>query len=103
MFTIAPTSSPSASPPKAKHAETNKCFFCQKAVFHMEKSEADGMVFHKNCFRCKVCNGKLKQDTYATVNDALYCKSHYDALFQKCGTYNFPDEAVAELTATVRG
>ena len=67
MFTIAPTSSPSASPPKAKHAETNKCFFCQKAVFHMEKSEADGMVFHKNCFRCNECNKKVSIGSYASL------------------------------------
>ena len=81
----------------------SKCHICTKTVYAMEFTGASGKAFHKNCFRCKVCNGKLKQDTYATVNDALYCKSHYDALFQKCGTYNFPDEAVAELTATVRG
>lgn len=81
----------------------SKCHLCAKTVYAMEFIGASGKAFHKNCFRCKVCNGMLRQDTYATVNDMLFCKSHYDALFQKCGTYNFPTQAIDELKATILG
>ena len=101
---IKPRKAPATSGFGASLANSNsKCHICTKTVYAMEFMGASGKAFHKNCFRCKVCNGKLKQDTYATVNDGLFCKSHYDALFQKCGTYNFPAEAIAELTATIKG
>ena len=45
----------------------DKCFFCDKSVYAMEKGEADGMIFHKNCFRCEHCKKvtKSKQLTCA--------------------------------------
>lgn len=56
-----------ASSPPSKAAERHsslgvapKCFFCDKSVYAMEKGEADGMVFHKTCFRCEHCKKVTK-------------------------------------------
>ena len=67
----------------------SKCHVCSKTVYAMEFMGASGKAFHKTCFRCKVCNGILRGDTYATVNDDFYCKTHYDECFRKAGGYDF--------------
>jgi hypothetical protein len=36
-----------------------------------------------------VCYGKLRPETYATINDQFYCKTHYDAAYNKAGGYDF--------------
>jgi len=80
----------------ASLANTNsKCHICTKTVYAMEFIGASNKAFHKNCFRCKVCTGKLRPDTYATMDDVFYCKTHYDEAFKKAGGYNFSklDEA----------
>jgi len=77
-----------------------KCFICTKTVYAMEFVGASGKAFHKNCFRCKTCSGKLKADSYCTSgNDVFYCKTHYTELFNKSGTFDFqssPNKAPGE-------
>ena len=45
--------------------------------------------------------GILRGDTYTTVNDAFYCKTHYDELFKKAGGYDFGK--VDESAVSVKG
>lgn len=70
----------------------SKCHVCAKTVYPMEYIGASGKAFHKSCFRCKVCSSVLRGDQYATVNGFFYCKPHFEELFKKYGTYNFPSE-----------
>jgi hypothetical protein len=68
--------------------QSPNCFFCQKAVYAMEKGEADAMVFHKMCFRCSECNKVVKMGTYASLEGKIYCKAHFKQLFKLKGNYN---------------
>eukprot|EP00039_Didymoeca_costata_P013678 m.212005 g.212005 ORF g.212005 m.212005 type:complete len:938 (+) comp15844_c0_seq6:264-3077(+) len=70
----------------------SKCFICSKTVYAMEFVGASGKAFHKACFRCKVCNGLLRPDSYATIKDQFYCKTHYEEEYKKAGGYDFGKE-----------
>ena len=37
-----------------------KCRKCDKTVYLVDQLRADGIVYHKACFRCNHCNGTLK-------------------------------------------
>jgi cysteine and glycine-rich protein len=50
-----------------------KCEVCGKTVYVNEKLQADGLVFHKACFRCKQCNGVLKVPPPPTLSLSLLC------------------------------
>ena len=47
----------------------------------VEKLVAEKSWWHKNCFRCKVCNKSLNLDTYASHQGEIYCKVHHKELF----------------------
>jgi hypothetical protein len=90
---------PPTSPSQAKSAAvvtgtksfgsaSEKCKYCGKAVYAMEKGEADGMVFHKTCFRCSTCNKMVKMGSYASLEGKIYCKAHFKQLFKLKGNYN---------------
>nr|XP_019961699.1 PREDICTED: LIM domain and actin-binding protein 1-like [Paralichthys olivaceus] len=54
----------------------------------MESLIADKHNFHKNCFRCEHCRGKLSLGTYASLHGRMYCKPHYKQLFKSKGNYD---------------
>ncbi|XP_072759536.1 uncharacterized protein [Anoplolepis gracilipes] len=62
-------------------ANTN-CRSCGKVVFQMEQTKAEGLVWHKNCFRCVQCGKQLNVDNYESHESTLYCKPHFKELFQ---------------------
>ncbi|KYQ46328.1 LIM domain and actin-binding protein 1 [Trachymyrmex zeteki] len=62
-------------------ANTN-CRSCGKVVFQMEQTKAEGLVWHKNCFRCVQCSKQLNVDNYESHESKLYCKPHFKELFQ---------------------
>lgn len=62
-------------------ANTN-CRSCGKVVFQMEQTKAEGLVWHKNCFRCVQCSKQLNVDNYESHESTLYCKPHFKELFQ---------------------
>jgi hypothetical protein len=37
-----------------------KCKACEKTVYPMELLSADGVAYHKTCFKCFHCKGTLK-------------------------------------------
>eukprot|EP00045_Choanoeca_perplexa_P014084 m.163695 g.163695 ORF g.163695 m.163695 type:complete len:536 (-) comp16559_c0_seq1:1913-3520(-) len=77
-------------PPKAKG-----CQVCSKAVYHMEKIEADEKIYHKTCFKCAECKKSLSAGSYAAMNGVVYCKPHFKQLFKTKGNYNFGSDAPA--------
>lgn len=44
------------APGPATPRDENTCVVCVKKVYPMEKLTADGIVYHKTCFRCATCN-----------------------------------------------
>ncbi|MBA0811344.1 hypothetical protein Gohar_003253 [Gossypium harknessii] len=37
-----------------------KCKACEKTVYPVELLSADGVPYHKSCFKCSHCKGTLK-------------------------------------------
>ncbi|XP_057338555.1 F-actin-monooxygenase MICAL3 isoform X11 [Microplitis mediator] len=58
------------------------CRSCGKVVFQMEQTKAEGLIWHKNCFRCIQCSKQLNVDNYESHECTLYCKPHFKELFQ---------------------
>ncbi|XP_041853236.1 protein-methionine sulfoxide oxidase mical2b isoform X4 [Melanotaenia boesemani] len=55
------------------------CHFCTKRVYVMERLSAEGFFFHRECFRCDVCNCTLRLGghTFDSREAKFYCKMHY--------------------------
>ena len=54
----------------------------------MEFVGAAGKAFHKQCFKCEVCKGQLRSDTFASVDGHFYCKPHYEQQYKVAGNYS---------------
>jgi len=65
-----------------------KCKACDKTVYLMDQLSADGIVFHKSCFKCYHCNSRLQLHNYSSMEGVLYCKPHFKQLFKESGNYN---------------
>uniref|UniRef100_A0A3B5AIJ5 LIM zinc-binding domain-containing protein n=1 Tax=Stegastes partitus TaxID=144197 RepID=A0A3B5AIJ5_9TELE len=53
------------------------CHFCTKRVYVMERLSAEGFFFHRECFRCDVCNCTLRLGghTFDSQEGALHFNS----------------------------
>ncbi|XP_069018633.1 F-actin-monooxygenase mical2b isoform X2 [Embiotoca jacksoni] len=58
---------------------SDTCHFCTKRVYVMERLSAEGYFFHRECFRCDVCNCTLRLGGHAfdSQEAKFYCKMHY--------------------------
>uniref|UniRef100_A0A3Q3M899 F-actin monooxygenase n=1 Tax=Mastacembelus armatus TaxID=205130 RepID=A0A3Q3M899_9TELE len=64
------------------------CHFCTKRVYVMERLSAEGYFFHRECFRCNVCNCTLRLgghtfDSQEGTSDLLYLEKsdkHVDTI-----------------------
>nr|XP_027110866.1 LIM domain-containing protein WLIM2b isoform X1 [Coffea arabica]XP_027110867.1 LIM domain-containing protein WLIM2b isoform X1 [Coffea arabica] len=65
-----------------------KCKACVKTVYPVELLSADGVSYHKSCFKCSHCKGTLKLSNYSSMEGVLYCKPHYEQLFKETGSFN---------------
>ncbi|PWA32175.1 hypothetical protein CCH79_00013438 [Gambusia affinis] len=73
---------------KIRVPESELCKVCRKRVYPMESLIADKQNFHKNCFCCEHCKGKLSLGNYASLHGRMYCKPHYKQLFKSKGNYD---------------
>lgn len=54
----------------------------------MDQLTADGVTYHKSCFKCNKCKGTLKLSNYSSMEGVLYCKPHFEQLFREAGNFN---------------
>ncbi|EPS67160.1 hypothetical protein M569_07616, partial [Genlisea aurea] len=66
---------------------TQKCKACDKTVYFAEMVSADGVSYHKTCFKCSHCNGRLALSSYSSVDGKLFCKPHFEQLFKETGSF----------------
>ncbi|XP_022773077.1 LIM domain-containing protein WLIM2b-like isoform X1 [Durio zibethinus] len=66
---------------------TEKCKACDKTVHFIDLLSADGISYHKTCFKCSHCNGLLVMSSYCSMEGVLYCKPHFEQLFKETGCY----------------
>ncbi|KAF7810254.1 LIM domain-containing protein WLIM2b-like [Senna tora] len=62
-----------------------KCKACDKTVHFIDALSADGVVYHKTCFKCSHCNGLLVISNYSSLDGVLYCKPHFEQFFKSTG------------------
>ena len=52
------------------------CAKCGKIVYPVEEFKCLEKVWHKNCFRCQVCNMQLNMKNYKGFDKLPYCSAH---------------------------
>lgn len=65
-----------------------KCKACDKTVHFIDMLSADGVAYHKTCFKCSHCNGQLVMSSYSSMDGVLYCKPHFEQLFKETGNFH---------------
>ncbi|KAK8651391.1 hypothetical protein V6N13_140993 [Hibiscus sabdariffa] len=65
-----------------------KCKACKKTVYPVELLSADGIPYHKSCFKCSHCKGTLKLGNYSSMEGVVYCRPHFEQLFKESGNFN---------------
>ncbi|XP_021735767.1 LIM domain-containing protein WLIM2b-like [Chenopodium quinoa] len=66
----------------------DKCKACDKTVYVVDMVTADGVLYHKTCFKCSHCNGRLMTGRFSSLDGVLYCMPHFEQHFKKNGTYS---------------
>ncbi|KAF9623957.1 hypothetical protein IFM89_006684 [Coptis chinensis] len=65
-----------------------KCNACEKTVYVVDLLSADGVPYHKSCFKCSHCKGTLVMSSYSSMDGVLYCKPHFEQLFKETGSFS---------------
>ncbi|KAL5727542.1 LIM domain-containing protein WLIM2a [Ranunculus cassubicifolius] len=65
-----------------------KCNACDKTVYVVDLLSADGVPYHKSCFKCSHCKGTLVMSNYSSMDGVLYCKPHFEQLFKETGSFS---------------
>ena len=55
---------------------SKRCAKCGKTVYPVEELKCLEKVWHKNCFRCQVCNMQLTMKNYKGFDKLPYCGAH---------------------------
>ncbi|XP_076956889.1 LIM domain-containing protein PLIM2b-like [Bidens hawaiensis] len=82
----------------------DKCKACDKTVYFVDLLTADGVTYHKACFRCTHCKGTLSMVNYSSMDGVLYCKPHFEQLFKESGNFskNFQTSSKPDRDNTAR-
>ncbi|CAM8889151.1 unnamed protein product [Rhodiola kirilowii] len=65
----------------------DKCKACAKTVYVVDLLSADGIPYHKACFKCSHCTSTLKLSNYSSMEGVVYCKPHFEQLFKESGNF----------------
>uniref|UniRef100_A0AAQ5Z0P5 F-actin monooxygenase n=1 Tax=Amphiprion ocellaris TaxID=80972 RepID=A0AAQ5Z0P5_AMPOC len=67
------------------------CFFCQQRVYVMERLSAEGLFFHRSCFRCDSCSSLLRPASYSYNQNSGRFNLHHSevknilaSMFRRC-------------------
>ena len=65
--------------PSSSRAPGDLCYFCKSKVYLVERHCAEGLYFHRTCFRCHYCHSMLRLGAYAfRRGDNPQCKDDHD-------------------------
>ncbi|XP_047013920.1 F-actin-monooxygenase MICAL2 isoform X15 [Ictalurus punctatus] len=85
------------------------CYACKKRVYVVERLSAEGLFFHRECFRCDTCSAPLCQggQAFDSEQGKLYCKLHFSQ--RKCAVKpgrilepEMPSESTSQTSASPR-
>ncbi|KAF7703286.1 F-actin-monooxygenase MICAL2 isoform X8 [Silurus meridionalis] len=83
------------------------CYACKKRVYVVERLSAEGLFFHRECFRCDTCSSPLCQggQAFDSEQGKLYCKLHFSQ--RKCAVKHgrilepqMPPESTTQISAS---
>ncbi|KAF7262415.1 hypothetical protein EG68_00317 [Paragonimus skrjabini miyazakii] len=77
---VPPVESNTPAPKRSMSVDKNVCFECGKKVYATEMLCAMERVYHKGCFRCQQCFGRLGVENYHVLDGHPYCKAHFRQL-----------------------
>ncbi|XP_028999526.1 F-actin-monooxygenase MICAL2 isoform X6 [Betta splendens] len=65
---------------RAFPSPVDKCHSCGRRVYVVERISAEGLFFHRECFRCSTCSSALQQGAHGfdSEHGKLYCKLHLE-------------------------
>uniref|UniRef100_T1JBG6 Glucose-6-phosphate 1-dehydrogenase n=1 Tax=Strigamia maritima TaxID=126957 RepID=T1JBG6_STRMM len=68
--------------PQVESGGSEKCHFCLRRVYLMERLSAQGKFFHRGCFKCEYCGTSLRLGSYGYTADGNYggrflCMQHF--------------------------
>mmetsp|Transcript_15058 Transcript_15058/g.32415 ORF Transcript_15058/g.32415 Transcript_15058/m.32415 type:complete len:336 (+) Transcript_15058:113-1120(+) len=83
---------PSVTTPKSADmtgdVPPDHCQVCRKRVYAMEAHNAEGHLFHKDCFQCVTCGRKLAGTNFAKNEMGFFCLPHFRQISQVTGGYS---------------
>ncbi|KAI3853476.1 hypothetical protein MKX03_010372 [Papaver bracteatum] len=80
----------------------DKCVACKKTVYPIEKVTADGVSYHRPCFRCSYGGCVISTSNYIAHEHKLYCKHHHTQLFKEKGNFSqLGNQGVPENTVAI--
>lgn len=81
-----------AGPDSLAHSE--ECYFCAQRVYVLERISAEGLFFHRSCFKCQRCGLTLRLGGYSfdQPSGRFYCELHSEEL-----ALERPTEAQSEI------
>ncbi|MBA0776085.1 hypothetical protein Gotri_011139, partial [Gossypium trilobum] len=69
-----------------------KCKACEKTVYPVELLSADGVPYHKSCFKCSHCKGTLKDETSVLIlklfRENWYCPMYPTLILESIGSHD---------------
>jgi hypothetical protein len=65
-----------------------KCKACTKTVYVAEEVSADGVIYHKQCFKCATCTKIVQITMYSAYKGCIYCKACFMKNFKEKGNYD---------------
>ncbi|XP_076304032.1 muscle LIM protein 1-like [Tachypleus tridentatus] len=71
-----------------KPVQQPKCPKCSKSVYAAEEILAAGQKWHKNCFKCGLCQKRLDSTNASEHDSQIFCKQCYGRKFGPKG-YGF--------------
>lgn len=55
-----------------------KCPTCSKTVYTIDALPCEDVTYHISCFKCVVCKTPLNLGNYKSLDQVIYCVSHYN-------------------------
>nr|CAB3263831.1 protein-methionine sulfoxide oxidase mical3a [Phallusia mammillata] len=62
-----------------EQSASDRCYFCQRRVYIVERMSAEGLFFHRQCFVCSYCKITLRRGHYEFESESgkFFCRAHY--------------------------
>lgn len=82
----APSEAKAAATPRSPDTKPDHCNACGKRVYVMEQKQVEGLLFHKDCFKCTTCDRKL-DGNFGKSELGFFCLTHFHEIAKLTAGY----------------